>query len=106
MEEVIIEMIKSGNIVSVLVGLFFYIIVHLQRTSTKELRDQESKELRELVLNHKFEIDTLKSKQNQTDEVLNDLKKEISTLSINVMKLATQVDNLTKVFEELKSRGK
>lgn len=74
----------------------------LDRIRTKEERDRDSTELHDKVLKHDFMIAQLKDQQSLTATVVDDLRDQCATLNINIVKLDTNIANLTEAVKELK----
>lgn len=76
------------------------------RLATKTERDKDSQELHDMVLKHGFQISQLKDQQALTSTVVDDLRDTCATLNTNIVKLDTNVSNLTSVIKELKEVNK
>ena len=74
------------------------------RLETKETRDRDSLELHDQVLKNTFQIQQLKDNQALHATVVDDLKDTVNILNTNIVKLSTNVDNLTEVVKELKAK--
>lgn len=72
------------------------------RAETKVARDADSQELHDKVLSHGFQIQQLKDAQSLTATVVDDLRDTCAQLNANIVKLDTNVLNLTEVVKELK----
>ena len=80
--------------------------VKADRTETKVNRDKDSMELHDKILKHDFMIAQLKDQQSLTATVVDDLRDQCSALNSNIVKLDTNVANLTEAIRELKeTRG-
>lgn len=77
-----------------------------ERLATKTERDRDSQELHDMVLKHGFQISQLKDQQALTSTVVDDLRDTCATLNTNIVKLDTNVSNLTSVIKELKEVNK
>lgn len=75
-----------------------------QRAETKEARDKDSQELHDTILRHGFDIAQLKDAQALTATVVDDLRDQCAALNSNIVKLDTNVANLTEAIRELKSK--
>lgn len=76
--------------------------VKADRKSTAEVRDADSQDLHDKVLKHGFLIQQLKDQQALTATVVDDLRDTCNTLNTNLVKLDTNVSNLTEAIKELK----
>ena len=72
------------------------------RVETKAMRDKDSQELHDRVLSHGFQIQQLKDAQSLTATVVDDLRDTCAQLNANIVKLDTNVLNLTEAVKELK----
>lgn len=72
------------------------------RAETKIARDKDSQELHDKVLSHGFQLQQLKDAQSLTATVVDDLRDTCAQLNANIVKLDTNVLNLTEVVKELK----
>jgi cell division protein FtsB len=72
------------------------------RADTKAARDKDSQELHDKVLKHDFAIAQLKDSQGHQATVVDDLRDQCSVLNANLVKLDTNVANLTEAIKELK----
>ena len=72
------------------------------RAETKIARDKDSQELHDKVLSHGFQLQQLKDAQSLTATVVDDLRDTCAQLNANIVKLDTNVLNLTEVVKELR----
>lgn len=72
------------------------------RVETKAMRDADSQSLHDKVLSHGFQIQQLKDAQSLTATVVDDLRDTCAQLNANIVKLDTNVLNLTEAVKELK----
>lgn len=72
------------------------------RAETKIARDADSQSLHDKVLSHGFQIQQLKDAQSLTATVVDDLRDTCAQLNSNIVKLDTNVSNLTEAVKELK----
>lgn len=72
------------------------------RADTAESRNRDSQELHDKVLKHEFAISQLKDAQSLQATVVDDLRDQCSALNANIVKLDTNVANLTEAIKELK----
>lgn len=76
--------------------------VKADRTETKVNRDKDSLELHDKILKHDFMIAQLKDQQSLTATVVDDLRDQCAALNSNIVKLDTNIANLTEAVRELK----
>lgn len=76
--------------------------VKSDRLATKETRDKDSLEIHDTILKHSFQLQQLKDAQSLTATVVDDLRDTCSQLNSNIVKLDTNVLNLTEVVKELR----
>ena len=76
--------------------------VKADRTETKVNRDKDSLELHDKILKHDFMIAQLKDQQSLTATVVDDLRDQCSALNSNIVKLDTNVANLTEAIKEMR----
>lgn len=76
--------------------------IKADRADTKENRDKDSLELHDKVLSQSFAIQQLKDAQSLTATVVDDLRDTCAQLNTNIVKLDTNVLNLTEAVKELK----
>jgi TolA-binding protein len=72
------------------------------RTETKVNRDRDSLEIHDKILKHDFMIAQLKDQQSLTATVVDDLRDQCAALNSNIVKLDTNIANLTEAVKELK----
>ena len=72
------------------------------RADTKAARDRDSIEVHDKILKHEFAISQLKDAQSLQATVVDDLRDQCSALNANIVKLDTNVANLTEAIKELK----
>jgi TolA-binding protein len=72
------------------------------RADTKAARDKDSVEVHDKILKHDFAISQLKDAQSLQATVVDDLRDQCSALNANIVKLDTNVANLTEAIKELK----
>ena len=72
------------------------------RADTAQLRDRDSIEVHDKILKHDFAISQLKDAQSLQATVVDDLRDQCSALNANIVKLDTNVANLTEAIKELK----
>lgn len=76
--------------------------VKADRASTAESRNKDSQELHDRVLKHEFAISQLKDAQSLQATCVDDLRDQCSALNANIVKLDTNVANLTEAIREMK----
>ena len=76
--------------------------VKADRLASKETRDKDSLEIHDTILKHSFQLQQLKDAQSLTATVVDDLRDTCSQLNSNIVKLDTNVLNLTEVVKELR----
>ena len=89
-------------VVVVLGGIYLYKKIDGERKTTKELRDKDSLEVHDTLMKHSFQITQLKDQQALISTVVDDLRDTCSQLNTNIVKLDTNVQNLTEVVRELR----
>ncbi len=99
MEELISKLIESGNITAVLSAIICYLIVNLQRKSTKETRDSRSEELEEkidskiAIANVKLDVTEQEIKLRQ-DKIQEEMQMKITKLNTDSLLLTKDVNSL------------
>jgi len=99
MEELISKLIESGNITAVLSAIICYLIVNLQRKSTKETRDSRSEELEEkidskiAIANVKLDVTEQEIKLRQ-DKIQEEMQMKISKLNTDSLLLTKDIKSL------------
>lgn len=76
--------------------------VKSERLQTKAVRDKDSLEIHDKILKHDFLISQLRDQQSLQATVIDDLRDTCSALNSNIVKLDTNVANLTDAIRELK----
>ena len=72
------------------------------RIAVGQARDKDSLELHDKILKHDFLIAQLKDQQSLTATVVDDLRDQTMALNTNIVRLDTNVSNLTEAIRELK----
>ena len=72
------------------------------RIAVGQARDKDSLELHDKILKHDFMIAQLKDQQSLTATVVDDLRDQCAALNSNIVKLDTNIANLTEAVRELK----
>lgn len=72
------------------------------RADTAQVRNADSQEIHDTILKHGFQLQQLKDAQSLQATVIDDLRDTCSTLNSNIVKLDTNVANLTEAIKELK----
>jgi len=74
------------------VGL--YLIINNQRKNTKQSRDKDSLKLHDDILSLKFKVTNLEGQSVNHDQIIADLREQISTLNTNLARLSVILDRL------------
>lgn len=99
MEDLIIKILESGNITAILSAGVCYLIINLQRKSTKETRDSRSEELEEkidskiAIANVKLDVVEQEIKLRQ-DKIQEEMQMKISNLNTDSLLLKKDVNSL------------
>lgn len=88
------------NAISLVSVIIVYIVIQSKRKNTKEERDKDSSNIHDTLLRHEFEITNLKGISNHHEEVLEDLRTQLSLLNTNLVKFSVEVENLAKHLEK------
>ena len=72
------------------------------RADTKAARDKDSLDIHDAILKHGFQIQQLRDAQSLQATVVDDFRDQCSALNANIVKLDTNVANLTEAIKELK----
>ena len=78
--------------------------IRAERLATKAERDKDSENLHDRMLKAEFALTQLKDNQALQATVVDDLRDQCSTLNTNIVKLDTNVANLTEAIKELKHK--
>lgn len=73
-----------------------YYIISKQRKDTKETRDKDSIQLHDDILSLKFKVSNLEGQSINHDQLINDLREQISLLNTNIVKLSVIIENMEK----------
>ena len=73
-------------------GLYF--IINKQRKDTKQTRDQDSLKLHDDILSLKFKVTNLEGQSVNHDQLISDLREQISTLNTNLVRLSVILDRM------------
>lgn len=76
--------------------------IKADRLKTRDERNKDSESVHDTLLKHGFAIQQLKDTQALTSTVVDDLRDQCATLNSNIVKLDTNVLNLTEAIKELK----
>lgn len=82
-------------VVVVVAGLFFFYkfkSLEHDRIITKANRNAESKDIHDDILKLKFKVNALEGNNVHHQEVLDDLREQISILTTNIAKLSAQIE--------------
>lgn len=99
MEDILQQAFNSGNITAIVCAVVVYILIYIQRNSTKATRDKDSQELHDENLKMRFEIDQLKHNDVHKEEILDDLRDQLNILNTNLVKLAVTIEKMEKSNE-------
>ena len=102
MEETIQQLITSGP-VGIVSAAVVYIIVYLQRNSTKANRDKDSQELHDAVLKIQFKQSELDGRTVHHAEILDSLTQQINILNNNLSLLTQKLEYLNEYIKEIKN---
>lgn len=102
MEDTIQQLITSGP-VGIVSAAIVYIIVYLQRNSTKADRDKDSQELHDAVLKIQFKQSELDGRTVHHAEILDSLTQQINILNNNLSLLTQKLDYLNDYIKEIKN---
>ena len=101
MEDTIQQLITSGPI-GIVSAAVVYIIVYLQRNSTKADRDKDSQELHDAVLKIQFKLSELDGRTVHHAEILDSLTQQINILNNNLSLLTQKLDYLNEYIKDIK----
>lgn len=73
-------------------GLYF--IINKQRKDTKQTRDKDSLKLHDDILSLKFKVTNLEGQSVNHDQLIADLREQISTLNTNLVRLSVILDRM------------
>lgn len=102
MDETIQQLITSGP-VGIVAAAIVYIIVYLQRNSTKADRDKDSQDLHDAVLKIQFKQSELDGRTVHHAEILDSLSQQINILNNNLSLLTQKLDYLNDYIKEIKN---
>lgn len=101
MDETIQQLITSGPI-GIVSAAIVYIIVYLQRNSTKADRDKDSQELHDAILKIQFKQSELDGRTVHHAEILDSLTQQINILNNNLSLLTQKLDYLNEYIKDIK----
>lgn len=101
MEDTIQQLITSGPI-GIVSAAIVYIIVYLQRNSTKADRDKDSQELHDAILKIQFKQSELDGRTVHHAEILDSLTQQINILNNNLSLLTQKLDYLNEYIKDIK----
>lgn len=101
MEDTIQQLITSGPI-GIVSAAIVYIIVYMQRNSTKADRDKDSQELHDAVLKIQFKQSELDGRTVHHAEILDSLTQQINILNNNLSLLTQKLDYLNEYIKDIK----
>lgn len=85
-------------LVGCLAALTAYLKTRSERKDTKSERDKDSLEMHDKLLKHDFDINRLKDDISLDKVCIDDLKEEFNTLNTHLVRLETNIQNLTDMF--------
>ena len=80
----------------------FYMYIQGKRKTTKQERDDDSRNIHDTLLKHDFTIGQLKDSQSLIATVQEDIRAELGILNTNVAKLGVVVENLSETVKEMR----
>ena len=101
MDDTIQQLITSVPI-GIVSAAIVYIIVYLQRNSTKADRDKDSRELHDAVLKIQFKQSELDGRTVHHAEILDSLAQQINILNNNLSLLTQKLDYLNEYIKDIK----
>lgn len=81
MEQLLIEVMKTGNATSVFLTLMVYVLIHFQRKNTKSERDTDMALLKQRVTNVEKTTDIFNDKLDRVIESLNFIQIELAKIN-------------------------
>lgn len=102
MDDTIQQLITSGPI-GIVSAAVVYIIVYLQRNSTKADRDKDSRDLHDAVLKIQFKQSELDGRTVHHAEILDSLTQQMNILNNNLSLLSQKLDYLNEYIKEIKN---
>lgn len=85
-------------LVGCLAALTAYLKMKSERKETKTERDKDSLNIHDKILKHDFDIGRLKDDLSMDKVCINDLKEEFNIMNNHLVKLETNIENLTDMF--------
>lgn len=80
----------------IILVIILYNIINKQRKDTKETRDKDSSKLHDDVLSLKFKVTNLEGQSVAHDQIINDLREQISLLNTNLVRLSVLIERWDK----------
>ena len=105
MEDGIQQLITSGPI-GIISAAIVYLIIYIQRNSTKAERDKDSQELHDTILKLQFKQSELDGRTVHHAEILDSLSQQINLLNNNLSLLTQKLDYLNENIKEIKHDSK
>lgn len=88
-------------LVVVILGLYYiYRKIGNERATTKAERDKDSNDIHDKLLKFEFDIANMKGEVGHHKDILEDLRNQINTLNINIVKLTVSLENLGNNLEK------
>ena len=81
MEQLLIEVMKTGNVTSMFLTLMVYVLIHFQRKNTKSERDTDMALLKQRVTNIEKTTDLFNDKLDRVIESLNFIQIELAKIN-------------------------
>lgn len=104
--ELIAAIIGLVTAVTLLVRVWTEIAkIKRDRLSTKAARDSEAQALRDQILKNTWEIGNLKSQAKHHDELVEDLRSQVSAVNKELAKALVKLDDISNDIKELKKNA-
>ncbi len=81
MEQLLIEVMKTGNVTSMFLTLMVYVLIHFQRKNTKSERDTDMALLKQRVTNIEKTTNLFNDKLDRVIESLNFIQIELAKIN-------------------------
>lgn len=103
MEDILLQVIQTGNATAILGCIIVYAIIHFQRKTTAETRNSESDKLRDEIHQLKIEkelmqkdVDYLKEENVGTKQDIKEIKATLQTMALALERIAARYDSEDK----------
>lgn len=107
MEDILLQSLQSGNLTSIVCAVVVYIIIHYQRKSTGDERNDEFKKLQNEINEIKIEnelkqkdIDLLKTESIDIKQDFKEMKACMQSIQISLEKITAYYDFMVKQQKE------